>query len=128
MRATRHQWRRSSTQTSGASAGTMSITNKLILSGNLRTQAGLRARLGMPVCVGMLLCLWYWGPATPDIGASQILAAVVLNVAYNAGVLLAVRPESRLKPVLIARFTAVMDPLLLSLGLALLGEAGQLFA
>jgi two-component system sensor histidine kinase RpfC len=82
----------------------------------------------MPVCVGMLLCLWYWGPATPDIGASQILAAVVLNVAYNAGVLLAVRPESRLKPVLIARFTAVMDPLLLSLGLALLGEAGQLFA
>ena len=41
--------------------------------------------------------------------------------------LLAVRPTSRPKPALIARTTAIVDPLLLSLGLALMGEAGQLF-
>ena len=106
----------------------MSITSELILSENLRTQARLRARLGMPVCAAMLLCLWFRGPASPDIGASHVLAVLALNAAYNASVLLAVRPQSRLKPVAIARFTAVMDPLLLSLGLALLGDAGQLFA
>jgi two-component system sensor histidine kinase RpfC len=99
----------------------------MTLSENVRTQARLRVRLSMPVCTGMLLCLWHWGPATPDIGAWQIIPAFALNVIYNAAVLLAVRPASRLKPAAIARFTAVMDPLLLSLGLALMGEAGQLF-
>jgi two-component system sensor histidine kinase RpfC len=105
----------------------MSINNKMILSENVRTQARLRASLGIPVCLGMLLCLWYQGPATPGIGLWQIILAFSLNVIYNAVVLLAVRTPSRLKPVLIANLTAVMDPLLLSLGLSLMGEAGQLF-
>ena len=105
----------------------MAIENKMILSQKLRVQATLRARLGIPVCFSMLLCLWYWGPATPGIGIWQIIAVVILNAVYNLAVLLAVRPTSRLKPVLVARATAVMDPLLLSLGLGLMGEAGQLF-
>jgi len=70
----------------------MSTTSKLILSENLRTQARLRARLGMPVCVAMLLCLWFRGTASPDIGAAHVLVTLALNAAYNAGVLLAVRP------------------------------------
>lgn len=105
----------------------MSIENKMNLSEKIRTQARLRARLSIPVCFGMLLCLWRWGPATPDMGAWHIIPAFVLNALYNAAVLLAVRPASRLRPALIARLTAVADPLLLSLGLALMGEAGQLF-
>lgn len=105
----------------------MSKNQKITLSENVRTQARLRARLGVPVCIGMLLCLWRWGPAMPDIGTWEIAAAFALNGIYNAFVLLAVRPASRLKPAAIARLTAVMDPFLLSLGLALIGEAGQLF-
>ena len=93
----------------------MSTKNKPTLSEIVRTQARLRARLGVPVCLGILLCLWSWGPATPDIGAWHILAAFALNVIYNAAVLLAVRPPFPPKPVLIARTTAIMDPLLLSL-------------
>lgn len=108
-------------------AGTMSIKNKMVLSENIRAQALLRARLGVPVCLGMLLCLWFWGPSSPMIGPWQIILAFGLHVVYNAMVLLAVRPASRVNPVFIARLTAVMDPLLLSLGLGLLGEAGQLF-
>ena len=105
----------------------MSSNTKMVLSENIRAQARLRASLGIPVCVGMLLCLWYQGPATPDIGVGQIVLAFGLNVGYNAAVLLAVRMPSRLKPALTANLTAVMDPLLLSLGLSLMGEAGQLF-
>jgi two-component system sensor histidine kinase RpfC len=105
----------------------MATNNKMFLSQALRTQAGLRARLGMPVCFAMLLCLWYWGPATREIGFRQIVPVFILNIIYNVAVILAVRPGSSVKPVLIARLTAIMDPLLLSLGLALMGEAGQLF-
>jgi two-component system sensor histidine kinase RpfC len=105
----------------------MSIKNKPISLEIVRSQANLRAGLGIAVCLGMVLCLWSWGPVTPDIGAWHILAVFALNVVYNAAVLLAVRPAFRLKPVLIARTTAIMDPLLLSLGLALMGEPGQLF-
>ncbi|RZA30638.1 MAG: hypothetical protein EOP02_00865, partial [Proteobacteria bacterium] len=75
----------------------------------------------------MLFCLWYWGPASPEVGARQIVPVFILNVIYNGGVILAVRPGSRVQPVLIARITAVMDPLLLSMGLGLMGETGQLF-
>ncbi len=105
----------------------MVTKNKLLLSQTLRTQAGLRARLGIPVCFAMLFCLWYWGPASPEVGARQIVPVFILNVIYNGGVILAVRPGSRVQPVLIARITAVMDPLLLSMGLGLMGETGQLF-
>jgi two-component system sensor histidine kinase RpfC len=105
----------------------MSINNKMSLSENVRTQARLRARLGIPVCLAMLLCLWYQGPARPEIGWWQIVLAFGLNIIYNAVVLLAVRAPSQFKPIPIAYLTAVMDPLLLSLGLSLIGEAGQLF-
>jgi two-component system sensor histidine kinase RpfC len=98
------------------------------LSENVRTQARLRARLGIPVCLAMLLCTVQWGTATPFIGAWQLIPAFALNLVYNVAVLIAVRPASQVKPALIARLTAVVDPLLLSLGLALIGEAGQLFA
>ena len=103
------------------------MTKKLMLSENVRAQASLRARLGMPVCLGMLCSLWYWGPVSPQIRPWHIALAFGFHVAYNAAVLLAVRPASRVKPALVARTTAVMDPLLLSLGLGLLGESGQLF-
>lgn len=105
----------------------MAIENKTILLQKLRTQAALRVRLGLPVCAGMIFCLWYLGPATPEIGAWHIISVFIFNVIYNVLVLLAVRPACRVKPVLVARLTAVMDPLLLSLGLGLMGEAGQLF-
>jgi two-component system sensor histidine kinase RpfC len=108
-------------------AENMSPNNKMILSENIRMQARLRASLGIPVCVGMLLCLWYWGTAAPEIGPWQVIPAFGLNVIYIVAMLLAVRTPSRLKPALIANLTAVMDPLMLSLGLSLMGEAGQLF-
>ncbi|MET0961991.1 MAG: ATP-binding protein [Noviherbaspirillum sp.] len=56
-----------------------------------------------------------------------MIPAFALHGFYNIVVLLVARPASRLNPRHIASFTAVMDPLLLSLGLALMGQVGQLF-
>ena len=124
----RHQWRRPSTQLPNAHAGSKPKQDNMSLSENVRTQARLRARLGVPVCLAMLLCIWQWGTAAPFIGAAHVVSAFGLNLVYNVAVLVAVRPASHVKPALIARLTAILDPLLLSLGLALIGEAGQLFA
>ena len=105
----------------------MSEKNKTILLEEVRAQAMLRARLGIPVCVGMLLCMGYWGAARPDLAAWHIVLACGLHIAYSVAVWLAVGRASRPRPAFISGLTAIMDPLLLSLGLALMGQAGQLF-
>lgn len=98
------------------------------LSEHVRTQAKLRARLGVPVCLLMLLCMWKWGPSSPAIGPIQIIPVFALHLAYNLGLLQATRTASRFNPRHLAIFTAVMDPVLLSAGLMLMGQIGQIFA
>lgn len=106
----------------------MSKSNKAILFDDVRAQAQLRARLGVPVCLLMLLCIWYWGPSSPAIGAWQVISAFSIHMLYNIVLSYRMRTPSRLRPALIANITAIVDPLLLSVGLALMGQIGQLFA
>ena len=106
----------------------MSHSNKTILLEDVRAQAQLRVRLGVPVCLLMLLCIWYWGPSSPAIEAWHVIAAFTTHALYNIALLHLVRAPSRLDPALTANVTAVIDPLLLSVGLALIGPVGQLFA
>ena len=105
----------------------MSENNRATLFESLRAQANLRAGLGVPVCLLMLLCIWYGGPATPAIRPWHVITAFTFHGVYNVAVLLILRAGSRVAPVHIVNFTAVMDPLLLSMGLALMGQIGQLF-
>lgn len=98
------------------------------LSDHVRTQARLRARLGVPVCLLMLLFLWHWGPSSPDIGPLQIVPVFALHLVYNLGLLHVTRSASRCDPRHVATFTAVMDPVLLSAGLMLMNQIGQIFA
>lgn len=95
---------------------------------HVRTQARVRARLGMPVCLLMLLFLWYWGPSSPNIGPVQIIPVFALHLVYNLGLLHVTRSASRCDPRHVAMFTAVMDPVLLSAGLMLMNQIGQIFA
>jgi len=95
---------------------------------HVRTQARLRARLGVPVCLLMLLCLWHWGPSSPNIGAIHIVPVFAVHLVYNLGLLHVTRSASRCDPRHVATFTAVMDPVLLSAGLMLMNQIGQIFA
>ena len=106
----------------------MSETNRATLFESVRAQARLRASLGVPVCLLMLLSIWYGGPSTPAILPWHVITAFTFHGVYNVAVLLIVRAGARVNPVHIVNFTAVMDPLLLSMGLALMGQIGQLFA
>jgi two-component system sensor histidine kinase RpfC len=93
---------------------------------SIRTQAKLRMKLDLPVCMLMLLCIWQWGPSLPAISA--VIPLFVLHILYSLGILHLTHPASRLPNARhIAISTAVMDPLLLSAGLALMGHTGQLF-
>lgn len=98
------------------------------LSDHVRTQARLRARLGVPVCLLMLLFLWHWGPSSPGIGPAQIIPVFALHLVYNFGLLHVTRSASRCDPRHVAMATAVMDPVLLSAGLMLMNQIGQIFA
>jgi two-component system sensor histidine kinase RpfC len=95
---------------------------------HVRTQARLRARLGVPVCLLMLLCLWHWGPSSPNVGPIHIVPVFALHLVYNLGLLHVTRSASRCDPRHVATFTAVMDPVLLSAGLMLMNQIGQIFA
>jgi two-component system sensor histidine kinase RpfC len=95
---------------------------------HVRTQARLRARLGVPVCLLMLLCLWHWGPSSSTIGPIHIVPVFALHLVYNLGLLHVTRSASRCDPRHVATFTAVMDPVLLSAGLMLMNQIGQIFA
>jgi two-component system sensor histidine kinase RpfC len=108
---------------------TMSPKTSADLFECIRTQAKLRIRLDFPVCILMLLCIWQWGASLPAIGAVHLIPLFALHTLYSLGILHVTHPAP---PLLNARhvaiFTAVLDPLLLSAGLALMGQTGQLFA
>ncbi|MFL6718068.1 MAG: ATP-binding protein [Burkholderiaceae bacterium] len=76
----------------------------------------------------MLLFLWHWGTSSPNIGPFQIIPVFALHLVYNLGLLHVTRAASRCDPRHVATFTAVMDPVLLSAGLMLMNQIGQIFA
>jgi two-component system, sensor histidine kinase RpfC len=107
---------------------TMSPKTNADLFECIRTQARLRMKLGFPVCILMLLCIWQWGPSLPAIGAGHVIPLFALYILYNLGILHLTHSASRLLNARhVLNFTAVMDPLLLSAGLVLMGQTGQLF-
>lgn len=108
----------------------MSPETDVDLFESIRTQAKLRMKLGFPVCILMALCLWQWVPSLPSIGAIHVISLFALYILYNLGILYVTHPASRhqLNARHIAIFTAVMDPLLLSAALPLMGQMGQVFA
>lgn len=90
-------------------------------------QAKLRVKLGFPVWALMLACIAIWGPASRAIAPGWIAGVFLANMLYNLTLLLLAREPRRVPARAIVPVTAVLDPLMLSAGLALTGEPGQAF-
>lgn len=94
---------------------------------SVKAQALLRLKLGFPVLALMVLAIWYWGPSSPTIGWMQIAAWLAIHTAYNFAALhfaTRLRPFSAWEVVLA---TAILDPIMLSGWLALMGPPALVF-
>lgn len=89
-------------------------------------QAMLRIKLGIPVWLLMLICILVWGPASPAIPPWVIATVFVASIACNFAMLCLAR-RARWPAATLVRLGAVIDPLILSAGLALTGEPGRVF-
>jgi two-component system sensor histidine kinase RpfC len=96
------------------------------LRATVLAQARLRVKLGVPVWTLMLMSIAIWGPASPAVAPASIATAFVASMLYNFAALTLAR-QPRVEASVLARLTAVLDPLALSAGLALTGEPGQAF-
>jgi two-component system sensor histidine kinase RpfC len=89
-------------------------------------QAALRIRLGIPVWALMLLCILVWGPASAAIRPWLVAVVFIGSIACNVAMLHLARRAPWPAGTLV-RIGAIIDPLMLSAGLALTGEPGQVF-
>jgi two-component system sensor histidine kinase RpfC len=94
---------------------------------NIKIQARVRAKLGFPVLSLGLISVWYWGTPYGPIGQFAVWIIAVLHIFYIAAALFF---AARLRPFTAAQLvvgTAILDPLMLSGWLAMMGESGRLF-
>lgn len=97
------------------------------IDADVKAQALVRAKLGFPVLALMMLALWYWGPSTPSIHWSHI---AILGLAYTGYNFTTLYLAQRLYPFSarqIVLATAIIDPLMLSAWLLLMGPGASLF-
>lgn len=90
-------------------------------------QATVRAKLGIPVVALMLLSIWYWGSPLGNAGYMGTIFIAVLHILYIA---IAFSCSKTKRPEISERIiaaTSILDPLILSGWLAMMGESGGLF-
>lgn len=93
---------------------------------SIQTQARVRIRLGFPVLLLIALCLRFFGPEHTTEELWEIAAFFAAYSSYNVAALFFSRRRRPFSPRQIVIITAILDPLLLSAALSLLGDAGQL--
>ncbi len=94
---------------------------------SVRAQALVRLKLGFPVLFLMLLSIAIDGTSRPGIGYGLIAAFALVYLAYNLGALLLARDPELLSTTRLVIITAVLDPVMLSGWLLLMGQASILF-
>ena len=94
---------------------------------NAKAQAKIRATVGLPVILLMSLSLWYWdSPHGPE-GLIGGLIVFLLHTTYIFITLFVAVRNRSFNAARLVYITAVLDPLMLSGWLAVLGDAGGLF-
>lgn len=93
----------------------------------LKSQAKLRATLGPPVIGMMLLTSWVYGSPYGAAGFNIILIVSAVHLAYAFLTLYITSRKTIFSPSRIITSTAVLDPLLLSGSLSMLGEHSALY-
>jgi two-component system sensor histidine kinase RpfC len=97
------------------------------IEASVKAQAKLRAKLGFPVILLMSLSIWYWGSPYESIGLIEVVIAALAYTIYNFTLLFLAK---RIRPITTEHLivgTAIMDPLMLSAWLGMMGVAGGLF-
>ena len=97
------------------------------IDGDVRAQALVRTKLGFPVLALIVLALWYWGTSMPGIGWPQVAVLALVYTGYNFATLYFAKRLSPFTARHLVLATAILDPLMLSAWLALMGEGASLF-
>jgi two-component system sensor histidine kinase RpfC len=97
------------------------------LAQSVRAQATLRLKFGLFVLAVMLGAMAYWGPARPDSGHWEIGAVGVAYLLYNFTAWYLSHRSRAVAPHVLVAATAVLDPLMLSAFLVVVGRASILF-
>lgn len=94
---------------------------------SVRAQAGLRLKFGLLVVALMLLAVAAWGAARPDSALRDVGAVAAGYLAYNIATYLLAHRGRLLSPQALVVATAILDPLMLSAWLMVVGQASPLF-
>ncbi len=97
------------------------------IDADVKAQALVRAKLGFPVLALIMLALWYWGPSVPSVQWWHVALLALVYTGYNFAALFAAQ---RFYPVTARQLvlaTAIIDPLMLSAWLLLMGPGASLF-
>lgn len=97
------------------------------LADSLRAQAALRLKVGVPLTVVMLLAYFLWPPVSTAASSREVLGMASLYVFYIvAAVFICRRPRTGALPSIVAA-TAILDPMMLSGWLYVVGELSIAF-
>lgn len=94
---------------------------------SVKAQAALRLKFGLLVVVLMMLAVAYWGGARPERQTLEVGGIAAVYLAYNLTIYFLAHRARRLSPRTLAGTTAILDPLMLSAWLFVVGHAAPLF-
>ncbi len=97
------------------------------IEANVRAQAKIRAMLGFPVILLMSLSIWFWGSPYPAVSLTAVITVAAVYTIYNFSILLLTKRMRPISAEHLVIITAILDPLMLSVWLAMMGLAGGLF-
>lgn len=98
------------------------------LEHSVRAQAEVRLKLGFVVLALMITTSIIWGTSVPAIGMVEVSVLSTLYVAYNITAWVLARRKGPLSPRELTVITTIVDPLMLSCWLFVLGKPSILFA
>ena len=94
---------------------------------SVRAQATLRLKFGLVVVVLMLAAVGWWGASRPENQAWEVGGIAAFYLAYNFAAYWLAHRSQLLPPRDLIVVTAVLDPLMLSAWLFIVGQASPLF-
>jgi two-component system sensor histidine kinase RpfC len=94
---------------------------------SVRAQATLRLKFGLFVLMVMLGAMAYWGPARPATSHWEIGVIGIAYLGYNFAAWYLSHRSRMVAPAILVAATAVLDPLMLSAWLTVVGHASILF-
>lgn len=106
--------------------GIQRISNQLSIETSVRDQAKIRFKLALPLIAICLVILWFSKIPYGIVGHTIVITVAISHVSYACAALYFAKRLSPFSAKQLAIATAVLDPLLLSGWLSMMGEVGGL--